>query len=393
MTERVKKYVKIFIIISLLVSAVCFSEEADDKANTIILEAIRKGDIEKIKKIVESGYNINMESKFLCEASRKGEFEIVKYFIEKGANVNKKILIQFERLKIGGRNREKVLVRKRLTPLDLAIVHGGKVVKILKKAGALHGEDYLKIEALNQKGERLYKKKKYREASEIFKKVVNLSGGHYPALYNLTLSYAKMAVPRKSGGCNGEIFHETIYFLKKLIEINRERTIEKAKKDSAFDMIRNYPMFREIIYNENAEKNVKRYFSGKIYTTSTPGSSYYPVTTITIEKNGRWFSTFHENADLAMDCFGERKSKKCDNFQLKIGTQKGTWYVDGNILFLKDEKGKITEKYELKINLLKPFENSDGEPLYYPDPNDMSGDSDAEYENSCDSFIWMNIYE
>ena len=60
-----------------------------------LFEAIKNNDIEKVKKLVEYGTDINVEYKYNYEsktalmlALEKGHLEIIKYLVEHGADIN-----------------------------------------------------------------------------------------------------------------------------------------------------------------------------------------------------------------------------------------------------------------------------------------------------------------
>lgn len=62
-----------------------------------LFEAIKNNDIEKVKKLVEYGTDINVEYKYNYEsktalmlALEKGHLEIIKYLVEHGADINAK---------------------------------------------------------------------------------------------------------------------------------------------------------------------------------------------------------------------------------------------------------------------------------------------------------------
>jgi ankyrin repeat protein len=60
--------------------------------NEKLLEASKKGDVEKVKKLLKEGADVNAKDKYdmtpLHSAARNGHIEVVKLLIEKGAYVN-----------------------------------------------------------------------------------------------------------------------------------------------------------------------------------------------------------------------------------------------------------------------------------------------------------------
>ena len=63
-----------------------------NKSSSNFIKAIQEGDLEKVKKSIEKGVNVNQADQSgkspIRIASSTGHIEIVKYLVEHGANIN-----------------------------------------------------------------------------------------------------------------------------------------------------------------------------------------------------------------------------------------------------------------------------------------------------------------
>jgi ankyrin repeat protein len=94
MTASIKKYFN-FVICIIMVQCLClsYSEHANAQSESTVSLFIflaGKNDIPRVKQLVESGININVQNKYgetaLIRASQAGHVEMVKYLLTKGAN-------------------------------------------------------------------------------------------------------------------------------------------------------------------------------------------------------------------------------------------------------------------------------------------------------------------
>lgn len=233
-----------------------------------------------------------------------------------------------------------------------------------------------KSKILNEKGHAFFQTKKYTLAIPFLERAIERNGKNYDAHYNLACTYAMLTTQDTT--CNTIYYAKTVESLKNCILLDKEKTIQKAKSDGSFEGIKNEYEFNVLIYELSFKdaNRVKEFIVGKTYQTSTPGSTYYPINTLTLFEDYTWLSSFHENAEEMANYwhFNEDFSKAPP--QLKIGHKKGSWQLNDHILTLYDEN-----KIELKQILLE--NPSEIDKMYYPDPNDMRDDQEIRHYWKC----------
>lgn len=198
----------------------------------------------------------------------------------------------------------------------------------------------------------------------------------YLTLYDSARTNAKKAVPDiNSNTCTLHLYLKTIDFINECLSFDSLLTVKKVKKDNYFDGIRNEYEIRVLFYGLSFlnPQDVRGFIVGKIYKTSTPGSSYSPITTLTLNENDTWIKTYHKNAEEMINYWqlglGEEP-------ELIIGTETGKWKLDEHTLILFDNK-----KNEIKRIMLTEPNVIDN--LYFPDPNDMSEENYVRHFWKC----------
>lgn len=227
---------------------------------------------------------------------------------------------------------------------------------------------------LNNRGYELYKVKEYHRAVELFNQAINKNYSNYIAYYNLASTYSILTT--LGVDCNTNFYAKTIHALEACYHLDSLKTKQKAHKDKDFDGIRNEYEFNVLIYGLKFEKpeHVKGFIVEKTFRTSIPGSTYYPIEELTINNDNTWFYSFHKNAEEMIEYWhGEQKG---ETPKLVCGTKAGIWHLDGHILRLIDQSNTEFEKFILK----KPGIIGN---LYYPNPNDMSGENIVRHYWKC----------
>ncbi len=199
---------------------------------------------------------------------------------------------------------------------------------------------------------------------------------NYLALYDSARINAKNAVPNiYLNTCNFILYLKTIDFLKDCISYDSILTVKKVKQDNYFDGIRNEYEIRVLFYGlcfENSE-DVSSFIVNKTYSTSAPGSSYYPITTLTLYENYIWEMSYHKNSEEMWNYWHLGLGNEPE---LIIGTKKGSWKLEGHSLILFDQFKKETQVIKLtQPNVIDEF--------YYPDPNNMSGENEVRHYWKC----------
>ena len=99
-----------------------------------LIKAVKRGDIDSIQRIIESGIDVNGHNDQgvtpLCIAAGKGNTQVLKVLIDAGADVNKPSLTGF-------------------APLSWAVIaKQKKATNLLREAGAKHEESNIMTEHL-----------------------------------------------------------------------------------------------------------------------------------------------------------------------------------------------------------------------------------------------------
>ena len=121
----------------ILLLAVCsFSGFAEDP-NEAFFDAVRKGDLEQVKSLLDGGTDVNVKSRYgatgLTFAADRGHLEIAKLLIERGADLNVKDTFYGS------------------TPLDMAVYNDRpEVVKLLLSKGAQGTASALQASVFNK---------------------------------------------------------------------------------------------------------------------------------------------------------------------------------------------------------------------------------------------------
>lgn len=199
---------------------------------------------------------------------------------------------------------------------------------------------------------------------------------NYIELYDSARTYALNAVPNiNEDECNVDYYLKAIYFLNQCLSYDSLLTGKKAKQDTLFNGIRNEYEFQVLFYGLSFDnpRDVRSFIVNKTYRTSIPGSTYYPIVTLTLNDDNTWEKTYHKNAEEMTNywIFG-----KGNQPELEIGIENGFWELDGHILILLDQSKKEMKR----IKLTEPWAIDE---LYYPDPNDMSGKSEVRHPWKC----------
>ncbi|MBK8806487.1 MAG: hypothetical protein IPO21_07540 [Bacteroidales bacterium] len=198
----------------------------------------------------------------------------------------------------------------------------------------------------------------------------------YLTLYDSARTNAKDAVPDLNlDSCNLNLYLKTIDFLMECFSFDSLLTVKKVKQDNYFDGIRNEYEIRQLFYGLSFfnPQDVRSFIMGKTYKTSTPGSSYFPITTLTLNENDTWLKTYHKNAEEMINYWQLGIGNEPE---LIIGTETGIWKLDGHVLILFD-------KFKNEIKRIKLTEPHIIDDLYYPDPNDMSQENYVRHFWKC----------
>jgi hypothetical protein len=206
--------------------------------------------------------------------------------------------------------------------------------------------------------------------------LVSLAYKKYVELYDSARTYALKAIPNiDEDECILDYYLKSIYFLKECFSYDSLLTTKKAKQDTLFNGIRNEYEFQVIFYDLSFDnpRDVRSFIVNKTYRTSAPGSTYYPIKTLTLYDNNTWEKTYHKNAKEMTDywVFGEGEQP-----ELEIETENGFWELDDHVLILLNQSKK-------EIKRIKLTEPGSIEGLHYPDPNDMSGESEVRHFWKC----------
>ncbi len=214
----------------------------------------------------------------------------------------------------------------------------------------------------NKKGLKHFSARQYTQAVHYFEKAVKKDYNNWWANYNLARTYSVLTTLRSK--CNTSFYAKTIEYLKYCLSIDSVKTLDEVKKEKAFYGLKNEYEFNVLIHKLSFynPKHIKGFIVGKTFRTSTPGSSYSPINTLTINKNGTWTLSFHENSEEMFNYW--HGSQEGNPPTLKIGTKRGVWRLQGHHLKILDKAYKEINTYKLK----KPGVIGN---MYYPDPNDM----------------------
>jgi hypothetical protein len=299
----------------------------------------------------------------LHAAAKKGKTDVIQVLLSRGANVNAICEERFTEREERGDQLVDLSVNLRYTPLDLVPRGARRALRALHKAGARHGQSFLKARALNRKGLARLKRRRYRQARAAFERALRAFPAHHEATYNLARALARLTTAKRGRGCNERAYFELLAVLRRLVKKDR-RVVHRVKGDAAFGGVRRYLLFRELVDGlrfKNAH-HVRHYVVGKTYATSCPGSDYCPVETLTLHHGGRWSGTYHKNASAFMKQLGSGTKPP----RLIIGKRSGRWRLEGHTLVLHRRRGAVK-----RLKVLSPGQIGS---FYYPHPNDMSGE-------------------
>jgi len=239
-----------------------------------------------------------------------------------------------------------------------------------------HFANAQKLESIshNTKGFELYKTKNFHKAIDYFNLAIKADYSNYIAHYNLACTYSLLTI--NDGNCNTEYFKNAISALEDCYALDSLKTKEKATKDKDFDNIRTEYEFNVLIYglDFNKAEFVRGFIVGKTFKTSIPGSTYYPIEELTINADNTWVYSFHKNSEEMNSYWHGEQVGTAPTLIEEI--KKGTWKLSGHILTLLDESNNVYKIY----TLLEPGKIND---LYYPDPNDLSGQSEVRHYWKC----------
>lgn len=228
---------------------------------------------------------------------------------------------------------------------------------------------------LNSTGFDFYKAKNYKQAASSFAQSIEVDPTNYIAHFNLACTYSILTTLHEN--CDVNYYAKAIKALEKCFELDSKKTKNKAIKDSDFDGIRNEYEFNVLVHNLSFEnpKHVKDFITNKQYSTEAPGSSYFPIEDLTLNKDSTWSYRYHKNAkEMSNYYHGGDMEEPAPT--IVIGIKEGNWNLDGYILTLKNKNNSEFMKFTIK----KAGEIGQ---FYYPNPNDMSGDYDVRHHWNC----------
>ncbi len=199
----------------------------------------------------------------------------------------------------------------------------------------------------------------------------------FEASFDSAGHYARRAATAGADTCHRESYMTCLEWVESCLSLDSSRTISGIRTDPAFDGVRDEYEIRRLTDNIEFENplHVKGFIVGKTFTTSAPGTSYYPISMLTILEDGTWTDRYHKNAEeLLAYWHGDEPAGKAP--EVRWGEKSGRWELQGHTLLMYDQEGGLEQSYELSAP------GQIGE-YYYPDPNDESGRSEVRHYWKC----------
>lgn len=301
-------------------------------------------------------------------AAASGAQAVVELLLEHHVNVNalRRRKTQ-ERIEAPNRIEERSRLSE-VTALDLAKPPGGPTEALIRAKGGLHGPTFLKADEVFRRGKNLVQSGKIPAAVAEFRAAMEIYREHFAAAEELAVTLAQLAAPTPQGNCQVDWARQARDAMAHLLELD-EAAGKVTIAGPAFDAIRPFDFILQVTLGESAFANhVESFITGKTFRTSCPGSSYCPVRQLSLHRNHRFTELSDAEPDAVYRCL------QTDGCQPRFRTVRrtGTWRMAGQTVELVTSRG-VVERLTV--------ENADqvGE-LFWPDPNDMSGEPSLDRE-------------
>jgi hypothetical protein len=199
----------------------------------------------------------------------------------------------------------------------------------------------------------------------------------FEASFDSARQYARRSATAGADTCHRESYMTCLEWVEFCLSLDSSRTISEIRSNPAFDGVRDEYEIRRLTDNIDFYDPafVRDFIVGKVFTTSAPGTSYYPISTLAILEDGTWLCRYHENAEELL-AYWHADEQTGEAPVVRWGERSGRWKLQGHTLLMYDQKRELEQSYELTAP------GQIGE-YYYPDPNDESGRSEVRHYWKC----------